>query len=316
MTLFTRIESYLLILLLVPGVESCAGDSMAASVKFTEKYCLDCHSGSADEADCRLDELRFELQSADVFKRWVAVHDRVQQGEMPPADADQQDRAERESFVADLSDALVTQNLATQSRVGRVQYRRLNRIEYENTLRDLLALPSLEVSEMLPPDASAEGFDNVGAALNLSYVQMSRYLEAASVAIDKAMLLVPRPQTQTTRLQARSNGRFSQVLRKGEEAVAVGDAVGLLRQPNTAQAPWWWSKFNPAIDGYYRVRMKTFGFLWEKGKVLPADRTRHDSPNSTAGRQPPGRATHSGQRAEGDRQRHDDIAGNSRRVGA
>ena len=53
----------------------------------------------------------------------------------------------------------------------------------------------------------------------------------------------------------------------------TGDAVGLLRQPNTAQAPWWWSKFFPPMDGNYRLRMKTFGFTWHEGKVLPADRT-------------------------------------------
>jgi hypothetical protein len=168
---------------------------------------------------------------------------------------------------------LESANLASQRRFGRVQFRRLSRGEYESTLRDLLSLPNLEVREMLPPDGTAHGFDKIGSALNLSYVQMSRYLDAADAALDQAIVLNPRPAHTTTRLEARTNGRFAQVLNKAKEAVPVGDAVGLLRQPNTAQAPWWWSKFEPPIDGYYRLRMKSFGFLWDRGKVLSADRS-------------------------------------------
>lgn len=65
--------------------------------------------------------------------------------------------------------------------------RRLNPVEYENTLRDLLAAPWLQLKEMLPPDPEAHGFDNVAEAQEISYVQLARYLEAAEVAIDGAM---------------------------------------------------------------------------------------------------------------------------------
>lgn len=241
--------------------------------KFVEQHCLDCHSSESPEAGFDLESLVVRLDDAKSYAKWVKVFDRVDKGEMPPADAEQPTDVIRSAFVDGLRAALITQNRVTQTRDGRVQYRRLNRAEYESTLRDLLSLPNLEVREMLPPDNSFEGFDNVGSALDLSYVQIARYLEAANKALDEAMLLTPRPQSATTRFEAKTNGRFSQVLRKGEEAVPIGDAVGLLRQPNTAQAPWWWSKFAPPIDGYYRLRMKTFGFVWDKGEVQPADRT-------------------------------------------
>ena len=249
------------------------GQTSLKIAAFVETHCLDCHSGEAAEARFDLASLPGKLDDAQVFQQWVKVFDRVQRGEMPPSDAKQPPGPERNSFVAGLRDALITQNRAAQARDGRAQYRRLNRLEYENTLRDLLILPNLEVREMLPPDSSSDGFDNVGSALDLSYVQISRYLEAANHALDKAMVLTPRPRAQKTRLEAKTNGRFSQVLRKGEEAVPIGDAVGLLRQPNTAQAPWWWSKFVPPLDGYYHLRMKTFGFIWNMGKVQSADRT-------------------------------------------
>ena len=251
------------------GTVGAADEAISGLVR---QYCVGCHSDADADSGLDLEMLPVQLDDANDFRRWVQVLDRVERAEMPPSEAQQPDRSERDAFLAELSSALIKQNRLTQASNGRVQFRRLNRFEYENTLRDLLALPNLEVSEMLPADSSSDGFDNVGSALDLSYVQISRYLEAANHAIDKAMLLTPQPQLLKTRLEARTNGRFSQVLRKGEEAVPIGDAVGLLRQPNTAQAPWWWSKFAPPLDGYYRLRMKTFGFTWNKGNVQPADR--------------------------------------------
>lgn len=240
---------------------------------FITSHCLDCHSGDHPEAGLPLDRLDNSLSDTATLGRWEAIHDRVARGEMPPADAPQPPPAERQRFVAALNRSLTDASRAQQAAHGRVRLRRLNRREYEHTLRDLLALPHLEVSGMLPPDQTAHGFDTVGSALELSHVHMARYLDAARYALDKAIVLAPPPEPTTTFLEARTNGRLQQVLKKQREAVAVGDAVGLLRQPNTAQAPWWWSKFAPPIDGRYRIRMKSFGFVWDRGQILPAERT-------------------------------------------
>src|SRR5437899_2289684 len=64
-------------------------------------------------------------------------------------------------------------------REGRSTWRRMNRYEYENTLRDLLDAPWLQVREMLPEDGLSARFNKVGDALDVSHVQMSRYLAAA-----------------------------------------------------------------------------------------------------------------------------------------
>lgn len=245
-----------------------AGGEMPA---FVTTYCLDCHSGADAEGGFDLDKLALSLDSSQHFNRWVSIHDRVSRGEMPPAGAEQPAQKARDGFLKMLSGDLHRVDSERQVQRGRVQYRRLNRFEYENSLRDLLSLPHLEVREMLPPDSTAHGFDNVGSALAVSYVQMSRYLDAATQALNEAIVLTDRPDFLQKRLEARTNGRFGQVLRKGVEAVPIGEAVGLLRQPNTAQAPWWWSKCDPPADGIYRLRMKSFGFVWDKGKVLPAD---------------------------------------------
>src|ERR1051326_5785685 len=68
-------------------------------------------------------------------------------------------------------------------REGRSTWRRMNRYEYENTLRDLLDAPWLQIKEMLPEDGLSARFNKVGDALDVSHVQMSRYLAAAGYAL-------------------------------------------------------------------------------------------------------------------------------------
>ena len=239
---------------------------------FLTAHCVDCHSGDAAEAGLRLDELPTGLADPHDAAVWVKVHDRMAAGEMPPADMPRPDAAELRATVGRLAAALSTAERQVRAGSGRVPLRRLTRGEYENSLRDLLALPHLEVRDLLPIDGSAHGFDNVATALDLSSVQMARYLEAADLALSQAMALGERPESVTEMFPAKKDGRFEQVLRQRKEAVPVGDAVGLLRQPNTAQAPTEWRRFKPRHAGAYRLRMKCHGFVWDRGEILPPDR--------------------------------------------
>lgn len=76
---------------------------------------------------------------------------------------------------------------------GRGVTRRLNRLEYQNTLRELLGV-NVDFQELLPQDGSADGFDNVGDALHTSSFLLERYLEAATIALDRAVANQPRPE--------------------------------------------------------------------------------------------------------------------------
>src|SRR5262249_35485862 len=80
-------------------------------------------------------------------------------------------------------------------REGRVVLRRLNRIEYETTLRDLLATP-VEVRDLLPDDNSAAGFDKVSSALDVSSAHLLRYQEAAEKALRAALPTRPQPHPE------------------------------------------------------------------------------------------------------------------------
>ena len=102
-------------------------------------------------------------------------------------------------MLATLREPLIRADLEYQRRAGRTVLRRLNRVEYEYTLRDLLALPYLAVKDMLPADAELAGFDTIGEVLTMSYVQQDAYLRAAELALNHAMVLYPQPPEKTFR---------------------------------------------------------------------------------------------------------------------
>ncbi len=240
---------------------------------FLEQHCYDCHGGGVTKGGLDLEKLAFAPEDAETRATWVKVHDRLAAGEMPPAKKPQPKPDEAQAFLASLSKPLIAVEQKRYAEQGRTVLRRLNRVEYEYTLRDLLALPQLDIKNMLPPDGSAEGFDNQAEALELSYVHLARYLEAADAALESAMVLGPKPEKKTWDIPALQAGRIGQVADKGKEAVRIGDAVGLLRQPNSAQTPWWIGKFKPEADGIYRMKVKAFGFHWNAGQVEKARQT-------------------------------------------
>ena len=254
-------------------VTSCLLPAAPTAIEdFVIDYCLDCHDSAEEKGGLNLEDLKIDPNDPKEFSIWQMVHDRVEAGEMPPKKKAQPGAEEKGAALKWLDGQLKEFDRKRQERDGRVPLRRLNRTEYEYTMRDLLHLPQLEVRAMLPPDGKNHGFDNVSSALDLSYVQLGRYLEASGKALDEAMKLAPPVKLETNRFQALDEGRFKSQVEKGKEAVKIGNAVGLLRQPNSAQAQWFFTKFRPPADGYYKLRAKTFGFLWDKGKAVEADR--------------------------------------------
>ena len=185
----TRLRPAMAMLLSCGVVASALGGAPARYAHFLENHCLDCHDDDTQKGELNLAALDYDLDSPPTFRNWVTVLDRVKAGEMPPKKKRQPDSAEKATFLAGLSGDLIARDRQRHTAQGRVVFRRLNRTEYEHTLQDLLALPHLDVREMLPADGEAHGFDTVGEALNLSYVQIANYLEVADLALDKAIAL-------------------------------------------------------------------------------------------------------------------------------
>ena len=95
------------------------------------------------------------------------MHDRVAKGQMPP-DAGDLPEPQRKALLAALSQMLTDADHAAIFADGRVPLRRLNRVEYEQTLRDILALPTLDIADGLPEDRVRDGFNKSAEGLDFS----------------------------------------------------------------------------------------------------------------------------------------------------
>ena len=183
-----------------------------AVVHFLKQNCLACHSNSKESPAGGLDlaTARFKLNDPLNYNLWVKAYDRVSAGEMPPRSSTQPTAAARNLFLNALGQPLIAFHDSRVRRDGRSVWRRMNRYEYENTLRDLLDSPWLQIKSMLPEDGLAYRLNKVGEALDVSHVQMSRYLTAADYALREAMDKQPdRPETRTQRYYAREQGSFA-----------------------------------------------------------------------------------------------------------
>ncbi len=142
--------------------------SVAAVFK---QHCYECHGPDTAEAGLRLDRLPADFATVEKARLWTKVHDRIAAGEMPPKDSPRLLPAERTSVAKWLHENLLAADLESLVPKGSLVLRRLTRVQYENTIRDLLST-NLELQDRLPVDGRAFGFDNVGAALSLSSAQV------------------------------------------------------------------------------------------------------------------------------------------------
>lgn len=170
--------------LALPLAAQPATPSLAA---FTEKHCASCHNDVDKEGGLDLGALKFSPGDPANFERWVLVHDRLKSGEMPPKEKARPDAQAAGAFLRTLASSLTAAERERTAREGRATQRRLNRYEYENALRDLLHAPWLQVKGELPEDGESELFNKVGDVLDVSHVQVTRYMRAAHHAIRQAM---------------------------------------------------------------------------------------------------------------------------------
>jgi mono/diheme cytochrome c family protein len=141
-----------------------------------DQYCVTCHNARLKTGDLVLERLDMSHVDAEAAI-WEKVVRKVRAGVMPPQGARRPDDATTHGLVAWLESQL---DHAAEVRpdAGRPLLHRLNRAEYQNAIRDLLAL-DVDVTTLLPPDDSAYGFDNISDVLGVSPSLQERYLTAA-----------------------------------------------------------------------------------------------------------------------------------------
>jgi mono/diheme cytochrome c family protein len=153
-----------------------AGLDTAATRKLLDQYCVTCHNGRMKTGGLVLEHAELDLATfGDHGELGEKIVRKLRAGQMPPTDSRRPDPATMESMIRWMESALDRKAVVHLPPPG---LHRLNRTEYANAIRDLLAL-EVDATKFLPSDDSTRGFDNIAGALTMSPALMEAYLSAA-----------------------------------------------------------------------------------------------------------------------------------------
>ena len=156
--------------------QGAPAETAATELTLVDQYCVRCHNDRALRGGLSLDGLALDAV-ADHTEVWEKAVRKLRAGAMPPAGAPRPDEADYARLLTYLETELDTIATATPNPGRTETFRRLNRTEYRNAVRDLLTL-DVDVAALLPRDDASFGFDNV-SVVELSPTLMERYLAAA-----------------------------------------------------------------------------------------------------------------------------------------
>jgi mono/diheme cytochrome c family protein len=177
-----------------------------------DKYCVTCHNQRLKTGGLALDVLD-PAQVSEHAEVWEKVVRKIRTGAMPPVGRPRPDKALAES-VASWLEAGLDRAALEHPNPGRSTLHRLNRVEYRNAIRDMLAL-EIDSAALLPADNAAYGFDNNADALSLSPVLTERYLGASAKISQMALGQVrgsSSPDTFFVPTDRNQGSRFSEDL--------------------------------------------------------------------------------------------------------
>jgi hypothetical protein len=226
---------------------------------FLNQYCVGCHGPKMAMAHRRFDTLDTDLTSADTEQHWKEIVDRLNLGAMPPAGAKQPSSDQRRQVIEFLTARLKSAASAARSTGASAVLRRLNRFEYDRTVRELLSLQGMlaDPTESFPPDAANEGFTNIGSALITSDFLLNGYLAAAEVFVDHAVSAGPRPEVHKYSFQA----PFYDDGNRHDGQDVDGQYQNIRKNTMDEGGFLWLSKLEQGVphDGYYKLRFKAQG---------------------------------------------------------
>lgn len=151
-------------------------------------YCYRCHGNGKKKADLVLDGYKTEPDIYRNYKVWERIHENLSKREMPPKEKDvaQPTSAERTLLTTWIRQRLDSHYRTAKPEAGRVTVRRLNRQEYNNTIRDLFGI-DFKPAANFPEDDTGHGFDTIGDVLSLSPLHFEKYLAAAESILERSI---------------------------------------------------------------------------------------------------------------------------------
>jgi hypothetical protein len=227
---------------------------------FLAEHCKSCHSGTKPKGKFRVDNLTADFNDKGNRERWLAVSEQLESGAMPPKEKPRPAAKDTRAVMEWVHRRVEAAEGARNATLGRVPLRRLNRAEYENTVRDLLGV-ELDLKDLLPPDTSVNGFDNGAESLHVSSFLMEQYLEAADKVLDAAIVNGPKPWMIKKRFNIKDE---KSVKPKGSVYRHLEDSVAIFSSWVSAniQVTLW--QFFSHFRGNYRFRISAYAYQTDK----------------------------------------------------
>ena len=218
--------------------------------QFLNEHCGKCHTGEKPKGGFDLESLSPDFADADSRRHWLSVLEQIETGEMPPETKPRPPATQVEALTTWI------RKTAAQSANGRVVMRRLNRAEYANTVRDLLGV-EIDLTDLLPPDTSTNGFDNNAESLHTSSYLLRSYLDAADRVLDEAIVNESKPWQVKKRFHIKDE---SSVKRPGSVYRFLEDGVAIFAVWESANIRVTMWNFRSPFRGKYRFRISAYGF--------------------------------------------------------
>jgi hypothetical protein len=197
---------------------------------FLQQHCYKCHANGKHKGDVTLDRFTSFASLQGDLDTWQQIHDELAQHDMPPEKEPQPSEQELSKALKFTSAALDFVDPAAPRDPGFVAIHRLNRNEYNNTIRDLVGV-DFQPADDFPADDTGYGFDNIADVLSMSPLLAEKYLAAAEQVMDKAIVLENPNKPKITKCDVEAM--------KGGEMAAGARALysnGQIVQPHTFPA--------------------------------------------------------------------------------
>ena len=230
---------------------------------FLKKHCIACHGAEEAKGDIRFDRLSRDFKVGSDSHHWAETLDKVNSGEMPPAEEQQPTQDEIAAFVLNLSSLLKEGRAARMAARPATAHYRLSRKEYQNTVYDLLGVryDPTKPGE-LNEDTLWHGYERIGSQLSLSSSHVDRYYRAADIVLDRAFpaTLGEARKVRKTAAELRYGGGTRE--QEALDRFGIKRPLRYLHFPGRVQPalqPNWFGTNGPEHSGLYRLRLQASG---------------------------------------------------------
>ncbi|HEX4794154.1 MAG TPA: DUF1592 domain-containing protein [Humisphaera sp.] len=192
---------------------------------FLQKHCYDCHGNGKSKGDMSLEKFKDDLSVIGDRKRWDDIQHMLETGEMPPEKRPRPPVGDVDKELEAIRGLFERFDRNSKPNVGRVTMRRLNKTEYNNTIRDLVGI-DFKPADDFPADDVGYGFDNIGDVLSVTPLLLEKYLSAAEQVLEQAIVVMDPPKPSRSQIGAiRANFATTKTELGGTMSVDEGDYI-------------------------------------------------------------------------------------------